>query len=882
MCPTPSPWSPGYFATGGANTTTPPTLPPSLGVAITHPPGSLAEMLAAIQTFSTSPDIMSDTLGVTTLAMPTNATTVRPVKAQLAVRPPATPPPPPSPDLPPMPPPSLPPDVCASDRAELLCPDPAGSLQPCYKDVRCSDPALTRSADRLGCNAGDAHPNCRFCGFGDFEVIPCPGGALVDRSAALSGAEGEDGMTMIVVVLGATLAVLCFLAFCLVRWCRKMRHAHSKAEDRMTKRKMVQRLSRAMTGGDAYPQMNMLTNVQVPAEESEESAKNTVEWRRVQLEKLLGIGRIGKCYIATLDDAEEKMVLRRFDPLMANLFNGYSGLQAYVNIAKVLPPHRHLVELVALVTDGIANHGLLTHQMPHTLSTMLAKARASTVVASKIRKGWLQVAQGIVDAVCHLHSFDVAHRMLHPNQVLFDAKMTVKLMDYGFPKKVAADALDIDDNDKTRQLYNGQYGDLPILYVAPEVLIEGPKHLTKENDVWAVGCLVARIASARELYESVKLDGVVTPRASQQDGDSLASLGQSLLTDTWREWVDAVLTEVVSGGVNPADELAGSNQLVGSNKVSPKAEKFVRSCCVAEPTERPNMEAVAQILKTLMRAVNPRQSVARRSVVGQGQAEQGLTDVAPMRLPAPSTPAPVPACLPAAAAAAAASSAMSPLMALQPDAQQTEGAGAAEEEEEEHTYLVLARKGKAPLRSSAGGSSSASSARESASGTKAMPARLPARGTQAKTGLVAAPAADDDAPAAVREHSPSMVYLPTRIGDLQPPILEDDDDDADDEGHFRLTAADLAGVSIPAGHLADTSTRNLGATSSELSFSGPQTARGAQTDRTGLVEKPRRKTEGSVSDRSSLSSRDRASRKQGGKNANAVLSDVRPSDRLYI
>ena len=45
----------------------------------------------------------------------------------------------------------------------------AGPSEPCYYD-----PACALGTVSLGCNAGGVHPNCRFCGFGGFEGIPCP------------------------------------------------------------------------------------------------------------------------------------------------------------------------------------------------------------------------------------------------------------------------------------------------------------------------------------------------------------------------------------------------------------------------------------------------------------------------------------------------------------------------------------------------------------------------------------------------------------------------------------------------------------------------------------------------------------------------------------
>ena len=827
---------------------------------------------------------------------------------------------------------------------------------PCYKDERCTSPKVSSPADRIGCNAGDAHPNCRFCGFGEFESIPCPGSALSDKSAALSGDEGEGGVNLIVIALGVSLAVLFVLAFCLVRWCRKMRREHSKAEDKLQKRRVVRRLSLAMSGGNAYPEMNTLTNVV-------SEGSNTIEWKRLELERLLGVGRLGKCYVATLDKQADKMVLRRLDPQMANLFNGYAGLQAYIDITKVIPSHPHLVELVGLVTDGISNHGLLTPQLPHTLSAMLAKARASTVVASKIRKGWLQVAQGIVDAVCHLHSFDTPHRMLHPNYVLFDAKMTVKLIDYGFPKKVVADALDTENNDKTRQMYSGTTGDLPILYAAPEILLEGPKHLSKPADVWALGCLVARIASTRELYESVSQGGGSTPRDSTSDG--LAGLEQALLSDTWREWLDVVLTDVVSGSLNPADDLDKF-----SSKVPPNAAAFVRSCAVAEPTDRPTIEAVAQLLKAIPKPGQVPATARRASKLERRMSSANPQDnVSPSKLPAPSmqiAAAALPS--PGAGVAPVPIPRTSPADAPKVGAPQTEPCGGDDDDDGAPTYLALAADRMRSPTSSTTDSTSANGERDSSTGTKAAATRLPPRGNRAQTLPVTAPSADerdssagtkstatrlpprgnraqtlpvaapaaderdsaigtkaaptrlaprggdrgassqakadDDSPVAVREHSPSMVYLPTRIGGgvslaegseravymplASPPVLDHlEDVQEDGDGALHLTAEDLAepGDAIAAKSVflnpPDHGHTSVGGAPPGMG----EKSHGLAEKSRGLAEKSRGLAEKSLSNRGlaekSLSNRGSQSKRKQPDRA-AVLSETSATDRLYI
>lgn len=70
---------------------------------------------------------------------------------------------------------------CPKDEASPRC---AGTTETCFHDPRCSsgeDPF-----GGLGCNAGGVAWDCRFCGFGGFTKITCPG-AEVEVSLELEG-----------------------------------------------------------------------------------------------------------------------------------------------------------------------------------------------------------------------------------------------------------------------------------------------------------------------------------------------------------------------------------------------------------------------------------------------------------------------------------------------------------------------------------------------------------------------------------------------------------------------------------------------------------------------------------------------------------------------
>ena len=83
----------------------------------------------------------------------------------------------------------------------------------CYKDVRCLNNTQADPFGGLGCNAG-GYKECRYCGFGLFKSIPCPGGSgdgIADgegTSALTGGAGAGAGMGMAMMAAGAGALVL--------------------------------------------------------------------------------------------------------------------------------------------------------------------------------------------------------------------------------------------------------------------------------------------------------------------------------------------------------------------------------------------------------------------------------------------------------------------------------------------------------------------------------------------------------------------------------------------------------------------------------------------------------------------------------------------------
>ena len=204
--------------------------------------------------------------------------------------------------------------------------------------------------------------------------------------------------------------------------------------------------------------------------------------------------------------------------------------------------HEHLVHFIGLVRPhtGIGSWGeLVVYEGRHSLANLLYRAESHEETATALKAVWVHMLSSITSGISYLHSHEIAHLSLHPGNVLLDKDMRVKLSDFGR----RPEALDrvaskmIDEEPLTG-------GEPRWLYLPPEVLkravgddgfasapptkgghmiyggnyskggkkspkggddglpplVDGIGPWTRHVDLWALGCMIARIASIKPLY----------------------------------------------------------------------------------------------------------------------------------------------------------------------------------------------------------------------------------------------------------------------------------------------------------------------------------------------------------------------------------------------
>ena len=104
----------------------------------------------------------------------------------------------------------------------------------------------------------------------------------------------------------------------------------------------------------------------------------------------------------------------------------------------------------------------------------------------------------LLNGLLYLHDAHIIHRDLKPANILITAGGVVKIGDLGLARLTY---------QPLQPLLMGDKVVVTIWYRAPELLL-GAKHYNKAVDVWAVGCVMAELASLRPIFkgEEAKLD----------------------------------------------------------------------------------------------------------------------------------------------------------------------------------------------------------------------------------------------------------------------------------------------------------------------------------------------------------------------------------------
>eukprot|EP01111_Echinosteliopsis_oligospora_P007701 TRINITY_DN22970_c0_g1_i1.p1 TRINITY_DN22970_c0_g1~~TRINITY_DN22970_c0_g1_i1.p1 ORF type:complete len:240 (-),score=2.42 TRINITY_DN22970_c0_g1_i1:609-1328(-) len=224
------------------------------------------------------------------------------------------------------------------------------------------------------------------------------------------------------------------------------------------------------------------------------------EKRAYQVIRQIGQGTFGRVYEA-LDHHQRRVAIKRVEKMSHFVSREVEILQTiqHDNCIKLL-------DVFLSCPDGSDRkwQNIVLEFCPFTLSSYMKTQSPSHMM---IKSLFYQLCLGLH----HLHSRNISHRDLTPNNILITAKNKLKIADFGSAKT-------LDDNHVSMSYICSRY------YRAPELLM-GCSTYTTKIDVWSVGCIFGEMLLGKPIF----------PGTDTQDQfvKIVLILGSPTLSDLW-------------------------------------------------------------------------------------------------------------------------------------------------------------------------------------------------------------------------------------------------------------------------------------------------------------------------------------------------------------
>jgi serine/threonine protein kinase len=248
-------------------------------------------------------------------------------------------------------------------------------------------------------------------------------------------------------------------------------------------------------------------------------------WSELPLNGIVGEGPMGIVLASTLDG--KAVAVRRFGDLVMQQYDSADELKAELEALCKVQGAPNLLQCMAIVDDPSSEHqlGVVVPRVMESLSHRLRDVVGDTPLMAADAAGACSIVLQTASALGHLHVVGLYHGSLWPANVMLRVEhgnVEVELSDYGRSKKLVdmilrREAAETDGRAEVRGEVGAGYtaalaaaaskrlDRLRRPYAAPEMLnldASPVKHISWERhvDTYALGCLLARLASPNALY----------------------------------------------------------------------------------------------------------------------------------------------------------------------------------------------------------------------------------------------------------------------------------------------------------------------------------------------------------------------------------------------
>jgi protein kinase 1 len=274
-----------------------------------------------------------------------------------------------------------------------------------------------------------------------------------------------------------------------------------------------------------------------------------IPWNEFKMAEKLGEGTFGTvhacsikatpCAVKQLREDKESSV-----QLLADMLREHDAMMGL--------RHPNVVLMLGIATDHVRRVGIVLELLEISLLELL-HGTAEYKEYRTWHASFLSIASDVAKGVAYLHFNNVLHGNLKPGNVLLSDSWVAKVADFG------------STNGKPGSAAEGEGIHGMPLYMAPEVA-RGENNQTAAVDVWSFGCLLVHMGTLSPPYFALKCKHAMDIVRVVQRGD--VSPVQVLLDDSERREYRC-----------PASIVA-----------------LAKQCCHREPTQRPDMPAIAGTL----------------------------------------------------------------------------------------------------------------------------------------------------------------------------------------------------------------------------------------------------------------------------------------------
>jgi len=207
--------------------------------------------------------------------------------------------------------------------------------------------------------------------------------------------------------------------------------------------------------------------------------------KRYKIEAPIGQGGFGVVCRAYNIRTGEKIAIKK----IINAFNNPIDAKRLIREIRIMKyfTHENIISLKDILNPLPKKSFNDVYLVTELMDTDLHQIIASDQIISDDHVQYFMYQ--IMCAVKYIHSANVLHRDLKPNNILVNKDCTIKVCDFGLSRPVGS------QNHKLEFMTNNIS---TIWYRAPELLLTW-KEYTKAIDMWAVGCILAELLKRKPL-----------------------------------------------------------------------------------------------------------------------------------------------------------------------------------------------------------------------------------------------------------------------------------------------------------------------------------------------------------------------------------------------